>query len=99
VTPNSPAQQASLEPGDILTSINEKLVKDARDTQNYIGLLPVSKAIEFEVFRNSKRLKLKTKVASRIEHEISPLAVNARLEGVTAEDLEKENHAVGDWQV
>jgi serine protease Do len=54
ILPNSPAQQAGLLVGDIMTSVNGNEVKSASDVVNIIGFLRVDSKVNINVLRNNK---------------------------------------------
>lgn len=55
VLPFSPAQQAGLQVGDIITSVNGSPVKNASEVVNTIGFLRVDSRMNIEVLRNGQR--------------------------------------------
>lgn len=55
VVPDSPADAAGLQPGDVITAVNKKKVKNAADVRLHIGLLPVGEKVVFEILREGKR--------------------------------------------
>ena len=89
VLPDSPAQEAGLLPGDIITSINSKPVKAASDVRNHVGLLPVGEQVMFEVVRDGERKNLKARVAASKELKLSERTLDKRLEGITLGDIEE----------
>ncbi|MGI9229271.1 MAG: DegQ family serine endoprotease [Gammaproteobacteria bacterium] len=92
VLADSPAAQAGLQPGDIITAINDKPVQQAADVRNHIGLLPVGEEVEFAVLRDGKKRKLRTRVVAHTEFTAaSPEAVNPRLKGLTLGEI-NESH-------
>ena len=95
VVPDSPAAEAGLRPGDVITAINKKPVKRASDVRNHIGLLPVGEKVNFEILRDGKRKTLTTKVAAGKDWGMGPTSMNPRLEGVTVGDIEKDNPYFG----
>lgn len=58
VQPQSPAQQAGFQVGDIITSVNGTATKNASDVVNTIGFLRVDSKINIEILRNNKHLTL-----------------------------------------
>lgn len=54
ILPNSPAQQAGMLVGDIITSVNGNEVKSASDVVNIIGFLRVDSKVNITVLRNNK---------------------------------------------
>ena len=55
---NTPAAKAGLKPGDILTAIAGKTIKDGSTVQRIVSALPINKATEFDVMRGGKTHKL-----------------------------------------
>ncbi len=54
VVPNSPAQQAGLEPGDIIQKVGGKLIKTASDVQEEVEASEVGANLDIEVNRQGK---------------------------------------------
>ena len=88
---DSPADAAGMKPGDIITRVNKKNVRNADDVLNQIGLVSVGEALAFEIVRDGNRLNIETQVSSAREGAGSTRVVNKRLEGVTVGDI-NENH-------
>ncbi len=95
ITQGSPAEQAGLQPGDVLVSINNENINGASDVRNRIGLLPVGTAITFEFYREGKRQKLSTKVSSRKEFTAKAAPENLRLQGIKFRDLDADSPYYG----
>jgi Do/DeqQ family serine protease len=88
ITQGSPAQQAGLQPGDVLVSINNIAINGAADVRNRIGLLPVGTQVTFEFYREGKKQKLSTSVSSSKEFTAKAAPENRRLEGIKFRDLD-----------
>lgn len=56
ILPNSPATQAGLKVGDIITAVNGKNIKNASEVVNTIGFLRVDSKTDINVLRNNKPL-------------------------------------------
>lgn len=56
VLPNSPAQQAGIQVGDIITSVNGSPVKNASDVVNTVGFLRVNSKTTIDLLRNNKQI-------------------------------------------
>ncbi len=95
VLPDSPADKAGLQPGDIITSINAKPIKMAGDVRNHIGLLPVGEEVRFEIVRDGKKRRLQANIAAAKAFPDNPQIVNPRLEGVTLGDLDEAHPYYG----
>ncbi|NKB38175.1 MAG: Do family serine endopeptidase [Gammaproteobacteria bacterium] len=95
VMPDSPADDAGLKPGDVITSVNKKQVKKAADVRLHIGLLPVGEKVVFEILREGKRKKLTAYIAPRAEVAKNPAAINPRLKGVSIGDIDEDSPYFG----
>lgn len=95
VMPDSPAAQAGLQPGDVITAVNKKPVRNAADVRLHIGMLPVGEKVAFEILREGKPKKLSAKIAARAEVAENPAAVNQRLQGVSIGDIDEDNPYYG----
>ncbi|VVC76108.1 Periplasmic serine endoprotease DegP [Aquicella siphonis] len=58
ILPNSPAEQAGVQVGDIITSINGAEIKSASDVVNTIGFLRVDSKVNLSVLRNNKPITI-----------------------------------------
>lgn len=74
----SPAEKAGLEPGDVITKFDGKLLKDASDLPLLAGHAGVGKEVKLEVLRNKRRKTFRLKLAAlpTVDQEgnISPAA-------------------------
>jgi serine protease Do len=60
VIPNSPAEKAGLQVGDIIVSVNGAPIKNANDVVNSVGLIRVDSTADIKVLRNNKLTDLTT---------------------------------------
>ncbi len=67
VEPNSPAENAGIEQGDVIVKIEGKDVKSVSDARNTIASYPAGKKIEIELIRDKKRIKKIVKLGERPE--------------------------------
>ena len=51
----SPAAKAGIESGDVITAVNGKAVKDARDLARTIGTMAPDSAVKLDIFRKASR--------------------------------------------
>ena len=63
VLPDSPAQQAGIQVGDIITTINGNEIKNASDVVNTVGFLRVDSKVAIQLLRNNKSLTVSANLA------------------------------------
>ncbi|MBF2761533.1 MAG: Do family serine endopeptidase [Ectothiorhodospiraceae bacterium AqS1] len=86
VKAGSPAERAGLRIEDVITAIDGSPVDDARDLLNSIGLIRVGEAIDLDLIRAGKPLRIRATVGS----DSSPLSHPA-LRGSTIRELEGDD--------
>jgi len=88
VVPGGPADSGGMKRGDIITSFNEKRVKNAYDLPRIVADTPVGRTVEAKVIRNGTEIALKITVAEMTEERLSAqmLAPEAGL-GMTVDDI------------
>jgi Do/DeqQ family serine protease len=84
VVPNTPADQAGLEPGDIIIAINNQPVKTASDIRNRVGLLRVGEKVKITVIREKRTLNLTAVIADT--KTVKGKEVSQYLEGASLSD-------------
>jgi serine protease Do len=62
-----PAEQAGLEPGDIIVEFNEQVVRTSADLPYFVGLVMPGTKVEIEIVRNAKSRMLSMTVGSLVE--------------------------------
>lgn len=65
VVPEGPADAAGLKPGDIVVSVNGKIMRDARQLEMNLFRYPVGEKINLEVLRGTNKMAYSVKVAAR----------------------------------
>ncbi len=92
VLPDSPADKAGLQTGDIVLTVDNKKIRNANDLRNRVGLLPVGKKVRMTILRDGKEKKLSVDVQeNQMASGGGPRAINELLEGVTVAELEQES--------
>jgi serine protease Do/serine protease DegQ len=93
----SPAEQAGLRAGDVVTAVNGRRVRDAADLRNHIGLMRVGDPVELQILGDRKPLNVRARVGAR-----EPATASAsggvrhpRLAGVSVADLDEDSPAFG----
>jgi len=97
ILPDSPAQQAGLRAGDVVTKVNGKAVRDAADLRNQIGLMRVGDGVQLEFVRDGKAMKASAQVGARGSKEAQANSGirNPRLAGVSVADLDENSPVYG----
>ncbi|MEZ6110106.1 MAG: PDZ domain-containing protein [Pirellulaceae bacterium] len=67
VKPGSPAEQAGLKPGDIVTSIDGRLISTLDEMATRLSGQPAGKKLEFEILREGDRRRVPVTLGNRIE--------------------------------
>lgn len=111
IRPNSAAEQAGLQIGDIITHINGKIINHSSDVRNRLGLLRVGETVEIQINRQGKNLVVSAKIAKDMGtngSEISKFLDGTRLDeteisteqgkatGILLKEVKKNSSA---WEV
>ncbi len=89
VVPGSSAEHAGVKTGDIITSLNNRSMKDASELRNSIGMLRVGDKIEIGLLRDGKPVKVMALIADRGESEIAKAVdIHKGLDGAELIDAE-----------
>jgi Do/DeqQ family serine protease len=88
VLPNSPAAQAGLQVGDIVTAVNSSPVKTASDVVNTIGFLRVDSKANVTLLRNNKPLSINVSLSDpnkrkQLEEQSDPFLYGVALKHFT----------------
>jgi S1-C subfamily serine protease len=87
VAQGSAADRAGVKTGDIITSINGTVMKDAGELRNTIGMLRVGDKVEIGLLRDGKPRKVTALIAERSEIEsANAVDINKGLEGAELAD-------------
>jgi serine protease Do/serine protease DegQ len=64
VNPGTAAENAGIQPGDVIVSVNGKRIKNSRDLRNKIGLLDPDQKVTIVYIRNSRKHTVSTRLSS-----------------------------------
>jgi Do/DeqQ family serine protease len=95
---NSPAEEAGLERGDIIISINGHLTNNPVQLQNIVGLFPIGKKLNIAVLRNGHARTLHATIEHEERERISGNSINPKIDGViltSLSPLEKNSYGSG----
>ncbi|NNM67997.1 MAG: Do family serine endopeptidase [Spirochaetales bacterium] len=70
---DTPADKAGIEPGDFITAINGKPMKDTTSLVQTVGDLPIGKQAEFTIIRDGKTITKIVTIEKRNEKEVRNL--------------------------
>lgn len=87
VRDGSPAAQAGLQAGDVITAINGKPVSNRRELANAEGLLPVDSRVTLKVSRAGEALEVVATLKTEVVETAAGAELDARLAGATFADL------------
>lgn len=85
VIPDSVADAAGIEPGDVVVSVAGQLVAGAQEFHNIEGQLPVGELVELDYLRDQQAETVQLGVAALLS--LNGAAIDRRFEGVVFEDL------------
>lgn len=97
VEKDSPADHAGLKPGDIVTEINGKAVRNADMLRNNMGLLRIGQSVQMKVLRNGKVLTLNATVAEhdKPKESIDGKKLHAHLTGTELQNIQPGSKLYG----
>ena len=65
IVPDSPADEAGIEPGDIIVAADGKPITDGRDLRNVIASLAPESKVKITLYRNKEKMIVDVKLAER----------------------------------
>ena len=95
VVPASAAEDSGLRPGDIVTHINSKPVKNADTLRNSVGLLRVGQKVELKILREGKTKTLYAKIEKTSEQNLAGTQAHPQLTGAQLTDIEENSRYYG----
>ena len=81
IVPGSPADKAGLKAGDVLVSVNDRLVHNSADLRNFVGLLRVGQTVKLDILRQGAKRSLSAVITAGVQARMKGEAVNPRLAG------------------
>lgn len=95
IQPGSPAENANLETGDVVTAINGRRVKNSADVRNTIGLAQIGDEVNVEVIHNGTTVVREAKVAAPRITNSDGGSVHPKLAGTLLRDVNGTNGVSG----
>jgi len=91
IVPDSAADIAGLKPGDIITKINGRQVKNADVLRNAIGLLRIGKTVTLQVLRDGKSKMLSAKIEKSIVTTLNGKDLHPKLAGSVLGNIDQNS--------
>jgi len=88
VIAKSPAEDAGLQAGDVITAVNSQRVRNAADLRNRIGLLPVGSQVQLDTLRKGASRRVVARLAEAVPEKLAVPEKVAALAGVTLGAIE-----------
>ncbi|MGD9386394.1 MAG: DegQ family serine endoprotease [Thioalkalispiraceae bacterium] len=95
VIPGSAAEKAGLQTGDVVIELNGKLIDDATDVRNVIGLLRIGDKVRIKVLRDGKTKSMVATVGEMDVARQTGKAFHAKLQGAQFGDIEPGSRLYG----
>ena len=95
VIPDSAADDAGLQEGDVVVAVNERDIVDASSLRNTIGLFRADEEIEVSFVRDGKRQSMRIRIRAIEPVAGQGLKINKRLEGIRLADIDDEDGPQG----
>lgn len=95
VRSGTPAAEAGLKPGDVITSVNGKAIGSGQDLHNIEGLTPIGTNLTVGLLRDGKALSLPMILKASASTNRRGLDLDARLTGVQLADLSDSQRRPG----
>jgi serine protease Do/serine protease DegQ len=87
VVPGSAAAQSGLVPGDVVTRINDKPVRNSAALRNAIGMLAIGDEAKFEVIHNGRVRNVRALIEEPEYRRLDAARASESLAGAVLEDL------------
>ncbi len=95
VVPNSPADKAGLQAGDVIVGVNGERVVRYSDLRNMIGLMRVGEKVQLEIIRDGKRQRINAVIGDPSEQGMGSESLHPALEGATFGELDESSPLFG----
>ncbi|WP_159817492.1 Do family serine endopeptidase [Colwellia sp. 20A7] len=94
VMPDSAADEAGIEPGDVITKINGKLIKTFNELRGKIGSIGAGKTIELTIVRNGKEKNLDVTLKQSQSNNVAAATIHPMFEGAELENNSNNNGVI-----
>jgi len=91
VDPDSPAEQAGLQAGDVILAVNGKPVHGTVSLRNVIGLLRIGQQVELKLIRDSHPLTISALIGQSQQQNVDGGRLSSYLRGAQLKNLQQES--------
>ncbi len=91
VLPDTPAEDAGMKAGDVITAVNGEAVHSVAELRNAIGLHRVGAKVKISLVRDGDKKTLKVKIGGDIGEQASAKSIDPRLDGAVLGPI-PDNH-------
>jgi serine protease Do/serine protease DegQ len=95
VSPKSPAEQAGMAAGDVVTGVNGERVRNSADLRNVVGLLRAGSRVQLDFVREGTRKQVTAYMAVPMIEKVDIPSKVTTLAGVTLGTIEPESPLYG----
>ncbi len=95
VMKGTPAAKAGLKPGDVITAVDGKPVKDSRELQHLVNALPIHKPVKLAIIRDEKPEVLQVTIEEQSENTEQTRPVRGSRQPVQDDQEELSADSVG----
>jgi len=96
VTPNSAAEEAGLQAGDVIVAVDGESIEGANELANKIGLMSVGDKVTLQVIRDGEKMKITSEVGKPQETQATSSALHPKLEGASFSNLDERSPLYGE---
>ena len=93
VDPDSPAERAGIESGDVITRIQDREVRKEGDFHSQSAIIFVGDEVDFELLRNGRRRNVSLHVADDYQQKVRGSRIDRRLTGTELQNFRNEGDA------
>lgn len=91
VIPGSTAEKAGVKVEDVIVQVNDKIIKNASDLRNAVGLLQIGEKVQLRLIRDAKETTIEAIIGAPDGAQNTEQQVSSRLEGAVLGNIDKDD--------